>query len=76
MFSLVFAGVLLVIDACNMSEIGRAYVPISVPFGFHNRFFSSLELGLPEGVVHEVLSHLHHRPTNETNSTVRLFDFS
>lgn len=27
-----------------MSEIGRAYVPISVPFGFHNRFYSSNDL--------------------------------
>lgn len=32
-----------------MSEIGRAYVPISIPFGFHNRFFSKRELGMPEG---------------------------
>lgn len=32
-----------------MTEIGRAYVPISIPFGFHNRFFSKPELGLPEG---------------------------
>lgn len=27
-----------------MLEIGRAYVPITVPFGFHNRFFSSNDL--------------------------------
>jgi hypothetical protein len=32
-----------------MTEIGRAYVPISIPFGFHNRFFSKRELGMPEG---------------------------
>lgn len=47
-----------------MSEIGRAYAPISIPFGFHNRqvpscwtrlygysfrFFSKRELGIPEG---------------------------
>ncbi|CAJ0569108.1 unnamed protein product, partial [Mesorhabditis spiculigera] len=43
-------GVLLVLDATTMSEIGRAYVPINVPFGFHNRFFSKKDLGLPEGV--------------------------
>ncbi|CAB3400403.1 unnamed protein product [Caenorhabditis bovis] len=42
-------GVLLVIDAENMVELGRAYVPISIPFGFHNRFFSKKDLGLPEG---------------------------
>ncbi|KAE9555105.1 hypothetical protein FO519_001680 [Halicephalobus sp. NKZ332] len=42
-------GVLLVIDAVTMTEIGRAYVPISIPFGFHNRFFSKKDLGLPEG---------------------------
>ncbi|CAD5222417.1 unnamed protein product [Bursaphelenchus xylophilus] len=44
-------GVLLVVDALTMTEIGRAYVPISVPFGFHNRFFSKKELGLPEGLA-------------------------
>lgn len=43
------SGVLLIIDATTMSEIGRAYVPISIPFGFHNRFFSKRELGIPEG---------------------------
>jgi hypothetical protein len=42
-------GVLLVIDATTMMELGRAYVPISIPFGFHNRFFSKRELGIPEG---------------------------
>ncbi|KAI6235749.1 hypothetical protein M3Y95_00084400 [Aphelenchoides besseyi] len=42
-------GVLLIVDATTMSEIGRAYVPISIPFGFHNRFFSKRELGMPEG---------------------------
>ncbi|KAH7719753.1 Protein F49E10.2 a [Aphelenchoides avenae] len=44
-------GVLLVIDASTMVEMGRAYVPISVPFGFHNRFYSKRELGLPEGAL-------------------------
>ncbi|KAI6176686.1 hypothetical protein M3Y97_00825900 [Aphelenchoides bicaudatus] len=42
-------GVLLIVDATTMAEIGRAYVPISIPFGFHNRFFSKRELGIPEG---------------------------
>uniref|UniRef100_A0A914YSE8 Uncharacterized protein n=1 Tax=Panagrolaimus superbus TaxID=310955 RepID=A0A914YSE8_9BILA len=42
-------GVLLIVDAVTMTEIGRAYVPISIPFGFHNRFFSKKDLGLPEG---------------------------
>ncbi|EGT43206.1 hypothetical protein CAEBREN_11287 [Caenorhabditis brenneri] len=42
-------GVLIVIDAEKMTELGRAYVPISIPFGFHNRFFSKKDLGLPEG---------------------------
>ena len=37
-----------------MTEIGRAYVPITVPFGFHNRFFSKRELGLPEGFQSEL----------------------
>lgn len=27
-----------------MLEIGRAKVPITVPFGFHNRFFSRVDL--------------------------------
>jgi hypothetical protein len=44
-----FLGILLVVDATTMTEIGRAYVPISIPFGFHNRFFSKPDLGLPEG---------------------------
>ncbi|VDM59252.1 unnamed protein product [Angiostrongylus costaricensis] len=30
-------GLLLVVDADSMKEIGRAYVPILIPFGFHNR---------------------------------------
>ncbi|EYC34593.1 hypothetical protein Y032_0001g485 [Ancylostoma ceylanicum] len=42
-------ALLLVIDAGTMKEIGRAFVPISIPFGFHNRFFSKQDLGLPEG---------------------------
>uniref|UniRef100_A0A8R1HX03 Uncharacterized protein n=1 Tax=Caenorhabditis japonica TaxID=281687 RepID=A0A8R1HX03_CAEJA len=42
-------GVFIVIDAEKMTELGRAYVPISIPFGFHNRFFSKKDLGLPEG---------------------------
>ncbi|RCN42158.1 hypothetical protein ANCCAN_11900 [Ancylostoma caninum] len=42
-------ALLLVIDAESMKEIGRAFVPISIPFGFHNRFFSKHDLGLPEG---------------------------
>ncbi|CAI5454457.1 unnamed protein product [Caenorhabditis angaria] len=42
-------GVLIVLDAEKMVELGRAYVPISIPFGFHNRFFSKKDLGLPEG---------------------------
>ncbi|KAK0396793.1 hypothetical protein QR680_001859 [Steinernema hermaphroditum] len=37
-------GVLLVVDATTMTEVGRAHVPISVPFGFHNRFFARDEL--------------------------------
>lgn len=40
---------MLIVDAVTMTEIGRAYVPISIPFGFHNRFFSKKDLGLPEG---------------------------
>uniref|UniRef100_A0A914DEE3 Carotenoid oxygenase n=1 Tax=Acrobeloides nanus TaxID=290746 RepID=A0A914DEE3_9BILA len=32
---------LIIIDAKTMTEIGNAEVPISIPFGFHNRFFSS-----------------------------------
>lgn len=35
---LLFKGVLIVIDAEKMVELGRAYVPISIPFGFHNRY--------------------------------------
>uniref|UniRef100_A0A915DB20 Methyltransferase FkbM domain-containing protein n=1 Tax=Ditylenchus dipsaci TaxID=166011 RepID=A0A915DB20_9BILA len=46
-------GVLLIVDASTMLEVGRANVPISVPFGFHNRFFSSKELGLTSTFVEE-----------------------
>ncbi|VDO60603.1 unnamed protein product [Heligmosomoides polygyrus] len=42
-------GMLLVVDAETMKEVGRAFVPISIPFGFHNRFYSKQDLGLPEG---------------------------
>jgi beta,beta-carotene 9',10'-dioxygenase len=30
---------LLVIDAASLAEIGRATLPIALPFGFHGRFF-------------------------------------
>lgn len=50
-------GVLLIVDAETMIEIGRAYVPISIPFGFHNRYFSKKDLGLPEGFqMNQVMS--------------------
>uniref|UniRef100_A0A914DER2 Uncharacterized protein n=1 Tax=Acrobeloides nanus TaxID=290746 RepID=A0A914DER2_9BILA len=57
-------GILLVVDATTMTEIGRAYVPISIPFGFHNRFFSKPDLGLPEG-----FSVNQFRPTVPTTQT-------
>uniref|UniRef100_A0A1I7Z3C5 Carotenoid oxygenase n=1 Tax=Steinernema glaseri TaxID=37863 RepID=A0A1I7Z3C5_9BILA len=41
-------GVLLVVDATTMTEVGRAHVPISVPFGFHNRFFARDELDVSD----------------------------
>jgi hypothetical protein len=59
-----FLGILLVVDATTMTEIGRAYVPISIPFGFHNRFFSKPDLGLPEG-----FSVNQFRPTVPTTQT-------
>lgn len=37
---------LYIIDAVTMLEIGQAYVPITIPFGFHNRFFSRTDLGI------------------------------
>uniref|UniRef100_A0A0N5BYQ1 Carotenoid oxygenase n=1 Tax=Strongyloides papillosus TaxID=174720 RepID=A0A0N5BYQ1_STREA len=43
---------LLVINATTMKEIGRAYVGINIPFGFHNRFFSRQSLGLKSIVPH------------------------
>ena len=30
---------LIVIDAVSLAEIGRATLPIALPFGFHGRFF-------------------------------------
>lgn len=59
-------GVLLVIDASTMVEMGRAYVPISVPFGFHNRFYSKRELGLPEGALNGLF-----RPTSGSELRAR-----
>ncbi|PIO73032.1 retinal pigment epithelial membrane protein [Teladorsagia circumcincta] len=51
-------ALLLVIDAETMKEMGRAFVPISIPFGFHNRFYSKHDLGLPEGFsVNNVVNH-------------------
>ncbi|KAK5976236.1 hypothetical protein GCK32_016064, partial [Trichostrongylus colubriformis] len=51
-------AMLLVIDAETMKEIGRAFVPISIPFGFHNRFYTKQDLGLPEGFsVNNVVNH-------------------
>lgn len=37
---ILLAGVLLIVDAVSMTEIGRANVSINIPFGFHNRFFT------------------------------------
>uniref|UniRef100_A0A914CZ49 Uncharacterized protein n=1 Tax=Acrobeloides nanus TaxID=290746 RepID=A0A914CZ49_9BILA len=34
-------GLLVVVDAKTMTEIGRANVPILIPFGFHNKFFAT-----------------------------------
>ena len=31
---------LLVLDARNLEEIGRARVPHDIPFGFHGQYFS------------------------------------
>ncbi|GMR63019.1 hypothetical protein PMAYCL1PPCAC_33214, partial [Pristionchus mayeri] len=58
-------GLLLVIDAATMTEIGRAYVPISVPFGFHNRYFSSADLGLPDSESEEAIRQALHRPSEQ-----------
>ncbi|VDD93969.1 unnamed protein product [Enterobius vermicularis] len=57
-------GMLIVLDAITMTETGRAYVPISIPFGFHNRFYSKQELGLPEGYHYP-----HYRPTTMSSSS-------
>jgi carotenoid cleavage dioxygenase-like enzyme len=35
---------LLVLDAANLSEIGRAEVPHHIPFGFHGNYFSAATL--------------------------------
>ncbi|GMT35793.1 hypothetical protein PFISCL1PPCAC_27090, partial [Pristionchus fissidentatus] len=56
-------GLLLVIDAATMTEIGRAYVPISIPFGFHNRYFSSSDLGLPDAETEDAIRQALHRPS-------------
>ncbi|KAK6049176.1 hypothetical protein COOONC_13319 [Cooperia oncophora] len=62
---------LLVIDAETMKEIGRAFVPISIPFGFHNRFYSKVDLGLPEGFsVNNVVNHF--RPSETKMGYVTL----
>ncbi|CEF60755.1 Carotenoid oxygenase family-containing protein [Strongyloides ratti] len=37
---------LIFINATTMNEIGRSYVSINIPFGFHNRFFSRESLGM------------------------------
>ncbi|VDL70728.1 unnamed protein product [Nippostrongylus brasiliensis] len=64
-------GLLLVIDAETMNEVGRAFVPISIPFGFHNRFYSKEELGLPEGFTVNTATN-HFRPSDKKMGYVTL----
>ena len=64
---IMFQGLLLVLDATTMEELGRAFVPIAIPFGFHNRFFSSRELGIRLGIEKEEVPsgkgrHMRRRP--------------
>ena len=33
---------ILVLDSSNMEELGRAYLPFKMPFGFHGKFYSDL----------------------------------
>lgn len=42
-------SMLFVVNAQTMQETGRADAPIAVPFGFHNRYYSKREIGLPPG---------------------------
>ncbi|VDO70789.1 unnamed protein product [Haemonchus placei] len=70
-------ALLLVINAETMKEIGRAFVPISIPFGFHNRFYSKQELGLPEGFsVHNVVNHFRPSETKMGYVTLPLRTFT
>lgn len=65
-FECFFEGILLVVDATTMQELGRAFVPISIPFGFHNRFFTSQELGIEkkEVEINNNLRKMRKRPQN------------
>ena len=40
-------GLMYVVDAKTMMQIGEAWAPDVIPFGFHNQFFSRERLGLP-----------------------------
>ncbi|KAI1712705.1 retinal pigment epithelial membrane protein domain-containing protein [Ditylenchus destructor] len=64
-------GVLLIVDANSMTEIGRAHVPISIPFGFHNRFFSNRDLGLPSTFVEPQVAGMHGFAGNRGGNTDR-----
>ncbi|KAK6765229.1 hypothetical protein RB195_025242 [Necator americanus] len=65
-------GLFLVIDAESMTEIGRAFVPISIPFGFHNRFFSKHDLGLPEDTSSTTNGSSQFRPAEKKKGLVTL----
>uniref|UniRef100_A0AC35U8D3 Carotenoid oxygenase n=1 Tax=Rhabditophanes sp. KR3021 TaxID=114890 RepID=A0AC35U8D3_9BILA len=66
---------LLVINATSMTEIGRAHVGISIPFGFHNRFFSKLDLGMkPSSYYNQHSSKIYRKPQQQNVSSRKMVE--
>lgn len=64
-----FLGMVIIINAKTMTEVGTAVVPISIPFGFHNRFFSMGSSG--NNNPSSTTSNNHKNPTPSPNGTSR-----
>lgn len=60
-------GMLIVVDAVTMGQIGWAMAPTVIPFGFHNRFYSKRELSLPAGLPSDLLPFT--MPSTSTTTT-------
>ena len=44
-----------ILDAHSMTEVYAATAPSSVPFGFHNRFYTKAQLGMARTTVQQIV---------------------